>query len=85
MNSTKENEISLTIQSAQGDWTSAVFDKTTKVEQVIAKAVDHFGFPKGSKYDLSLNNKIMKPQRNLVSYDVKDGDVLVLTELGVAV
>lgn len=78
-------DVTITIQTTQGSWDNATFPKTDQVSKVIQAIVDHFGFAKSGKYELSFKGETMKPDRTLVSYGVKTGDTLVFTELGVAV
>lgn len=82
-----DKELKITIKTSQGDWTHT-FPKTAKVHDVIDAVVQHFGFAKNGNYQLSLDTKpvtILSPQRPLVSYGIKDGDVLIFTDLGHAV
>ena len=82
-----DNDLKITIHTTQGDWTQT-FDKNTKVADVINMVIDHFGFAKPGNYQLSLDTKpviILSPQRPLISYGIKDGDVLIFTDLGDAV
>ncbi|MEO9475100.1 MAG: EsaB/YukD family protein [Cyclobacteriaceae bacterium] len=82
-----DNLLSVIIQTPQGDW-STDFPKTSKVSDVIKAIVDHFGFSSEGKYELRLDvnpNEALDPNRPLVSYGVKDGDVLVFIDFGQAV
>lgn len=59
-----------------------------KVSEVIQQVIEHYGFSAQGSYELRLErdpDNPLQPDRPLVSYDVKDGDVLVFTDLGVAV
>lgn len=76
-------EITLTIHSINGDYT-ATFPKQAKVADVIAKAVEHFGFAKSDSFELVLESnrgEPLQPNRTLVSYHLKDGTRLLLTAL----
>lgn len=76
--------LTVTIETSQGSWTHD-FPKTAKVEDVLKQVIAHFGFAADGKYDLRLSTDpthALKPERTLVSYGVKDGAVLVFTELG---
>ncbi|MCH7969182.1 MAG: EsaB/YukD family protein [Thaumarchaeota archaeon] len=87
MENNSDKELTITIQTPQGNW-ETTFPKTTKVQEVIDAVVKHFGFAPNGKYDLRLStdpDNPLKPERTLVSYGIKDGDVLVFTDLGVAV
>ncbi|MGB7123404.1 MAG: EsaB/YukD family protein [Thermoplasmata archaeon] len=81
------NDLTLTIQTAQGDWANATFPKTEKVSAVIQAVISHFGFSKSGNYELTLQGSTtpLKPERTLVSYGIKDGNVLIFTEQGTAV
>lgn len=82
-----DNELTITIQTPQGDWTTT-FQKTAKVAEVIQAVIEHFGFAINGKYELKLENDpntALKPERTLVSYGIKDGDVLVFIDFGQAV
>ena len=86
-NRRSDNDLEIIIHTPRGEWKIA-FPKTTKVQEVINAVVEHFGFSKEGKYQLHLKNKPdepLEPQRPLVSYGIKDGDILVFTDLGVAV
>lgn len=82
-----DNELTIVIQTPAGDWENT-FPKTIKVSEVIQAVVDHFGFDSNGKYELRLEDDPdteLKPERPLVSYGIKDGDVLVFTDLGIGV
>lgn len=79
--------LSIVIKTTQGKW-AIDFPKTAKVQDVINAVIQHFGFSTNGKYELRLErepNTPMQPERPLVSYGVKDGDVLIFTDLGIAV
>lgn len=81
----KEQDLEINIVTTQGRWEKAVFPKMAKVEDVIKAVVEHFKFTKGGNYELRLEsepNKVLKPERTLESYCIKDGDVLRFTDLG---
>ncbi|WP_100183271.1 EsaB/YukD family protein [Candidatus Nitrosotenuis aquarius] len=83
-----DNELTITIQTTKGAWKDAVFQKTAKISEVISAVIEHFSFSKDGKYQLNPENepdKPFDPKRPLVSYGIKDGDILVFTDLGVAV
>lgn len=83
-----DNDLAVWIQTTQGTWEEATFPKTTKVQEVIQATTQHFGFAANGSYELYLEsdrNNPLKSERTLVSYDIKDSDVLVFTDLGVAV
>lgn len=83
----ENNELSITIQTPQGDLTST-FEKTTKIQDVINAVVKHFNFSANGKYDLRKNDdpdNPLDPNRPLVSFGIISGGVLIFTDLGVAV
>lgn len=87
MENNSDKELTITIQTPQGNL-EETFPKTTKVQEVIDAVVKHFGFAQNGKYDLRLStdpDNPLKPQRTLVSYGIKDGDILIFTDMGVAV
>jgi hypothetical protein len=61
------------------------FSKETKVSAVIAEVVTAFGFAAGDRFELVLATspgEPLQPDRPLVSYQITDGMVLVLTAIG---
>jgi len=83
----EQHEIDLVIKTPLGVWRHR-FPKTAKVQEVIDAVKQHFGFAANGSYDLRLEsnpNQALKPERTLVSYHMKDGDVLVFSDLGVGV
>lgn len=82
-----DKELSVIIKGPEPDW-HTTFPKTIKVSEVIAAYVEHFKLAASPKYELRLEtdpNTVLKPERPLVSYHVKDGDVLVFVDFGDAV
>ncbi len=82
-----DNELTIKIETTQGPWVTT-FSKTSKIHEVIQAVLDKFGFSKSGKYELRLErmpDENLNHERTLVSYGIKDGDVLRLTDLGVAV
>jgi hypothetical protein len=82
-----DNELSVIIKGPEPAW-DTTFPKTVKVSEVIAAYVAHFKLAPSPKYDLKLEsdpNTVLKPERPLVSYQVKDSDVLVFVDFGDAV
>lgn len=83
-----EKDLKITIQTPKGSWNDAIFDKTSKISDVINAIIEHFGFSREGKYQLvkkSEPSKPLEPHRTLVSYGIKNGEVLVFLDLGVAV
>jgi len=79
--------ITLIIKTPNGDWTQT-FRKTTKIQDVIDATVAHFGFSTNGQYELRKEddpNTVLKPERTLVSYHLKDNDVLIFIDFGQAV
>lgn len=86
-NPNNDKELTVVVKTTQGTWTTT-FSKTTKVQEVINAVIEHFGFAKKGTYELRLEadpNNPLQNERPLVSYGVKDGDVLIFTDLGIAV
>lgn len=84
----EKNNLSITISTTQGNWENAVFPKNAKVQEVIIAVIEHFSFASNGNYELRKENEpetALKPERPLVSYKINDGDVLIFTDLGVAV
>lgn len=82
-----DNNVEIEIRTVQGIL-KTTFPKTTKVNEVIQAVIKHFNFAQNGKYDLRLEtdpDNALESERPLVSYGIKDGDVLIFTDLGVAV
>jgi len=76
--------LEITVQTTRGS-KQLSFPKQTKVEEVIAAVVAAFGFAAGDRFELVLKGATgepLKPERPLVSYGIKDGDILILTAIG---
>lgn len=61
------------------------FPKQAKVSEVINAAVAAFEFAPGDNFELVVStnlDEILMPERPLVSYGIKDGDILILTATG---
>jgi hypothetical protein len=79
-----DKELEIKIQSSRGTKDFS-FPKTIKVLEVIAQAVQAFEFAPGDSFALMLATnpeEALDPNRPLVSYHVKDGDILILTATG---
>ncbi len=80
------NTVTIVIISSRGrgDFT---FSKTTKIEDVIAEAREHFGLTGPGTFELFREGGTEPLQRNrpLVSFGVEDGDVFILSSGGVNV
>lgn len=64
------------------------YTKTTKVSEVINDIVQLYKLALDGKYKLEKKDDAessLKPERPLVSYDIKNGDTLVFTDMGIAV
>jgi len=74
------NQVTVNLKTTKGDW-ETTFQKSTRVKDVILALKVHFRLPKDSKFTLynqTLPEIDFQPDRALVNYNVKDGDVLVL-------
>jgi hypothetical protein len=79
-----DNTLDIKIQSTRGTKDFS-FTKETKISEVIVKAVAAFGFAPGDKFELVLATnpgEPLQPERTLVSYQVTDGTILILTAIG---
>jgi WXG100 protein secretion system (Wss), protein YukD len=79
-----DNILKIKIQSTRGTKEFS-FPKETKIAEVIAKAVEAFGFTPGDKFELVLASnpgEPLQPERTLVSYHITDGTALILTAVG---
>lgn len=82
-----KKEMNVKIETTQGVW-EAIFNKNTKIHEVIQAVVQHFGFAPNGNYELRMEKAPdipLQPERPLVSYHIQDGDILIFTDLGVAV
>jgi hypothetical protein len=82
-----KKELEVKLETTQGTW-ETTFDKNAKVQEVIQAVVQHFGFASNGNYELRMAkvpDTALQPERPLVSYHVQDGDILIFTDLGVAV
>ena len=82
-----DQNLSITIKTPSGDW-PATFAKTTKIHDVINAVVKQFSYAQNGKYELvaQINpDETLKPERTLVSYGIKDEDLLVFIDHGIAV
>jgi len=82
-----KKELEVKVQTTQGSW-ETTFDKSAKAQEVIQAVVQHFGFAANGNYELRMAKEpdtTLQPERPLISYHIQDGDVLVFTDLGVAV
>ena len=82
-----DKDLEIKIETTQGPW-DTTFSKTTKVQEVISAIIEHYGFAKNGNYELRLvrePNEPLKPERPLVSYGIRDKDILRFTDLGVGV
>lgn len=80
-------DLMVVIKTTEGDW-QATFPKTTKISEVILAVIAHFTFTANGKYKLFLESdttSALDPSRNLVSYGIEEGSILIFTDLGIAV
>lgn len=61
------------------------FEKTTKVGDAAKHAATTLGFAADGTYTFSFNGETLDREKPLVSYHLKDGDVVILTDIGRAV
>jgi hypothetical protein len=76
--------LKIKIQSTRGTKEFS-FSEETKIADVIAKAVEAFGFAPGDKFELVLAvhaGEPLQPERTLASYNFADGTALILTAIG---
>lgn len=76
--------VTIKIQSTRGT-KEFMFSEQAKVAEVIATAVQAFGFAPGDKFELVLATHAgepLQPERTLVSYGITDGTALILTAVG---
>jgi hypothetical protein len=84
--------IQIKVQTPRGLWSMEEpdeakkrpdYDISTKIETVIADVRSVFNFvEQDSKYTLFLGKTELKPDRTLASYQIKTGDLLVLSVQG---
>ncbi len=77
------NQVTVNLKTNKGDW-ETTFQKSTRVKDVILALKVHFRLSKDSKFTLynqTLPEIDFEPDRALVNYNVKDGDILVLKEV----
>jgi len=77
------NQVTVNLKTNNGDW-ETTFQKSTRVKDVILALKVHFRLPKDGKFTLynqTLPEIDFEPDRALVNYNVKDGDILVLKEV----
>jgi hypothetical protein len=76
--------LDVVVQSTRGT-KSFSFSKTAKVSEVISTAVEAFGFAPGDRFELAFASnpgEVLQVERPLVSYQVTDGTVFLLTSIG---
>ncbi|GAA4459316.1 hypothetical protein GCM10023189_32840 [Nibrella saemangeumensis] len=81
-----DQTITVKIQTAQGEFVRD-FDKNQTIQDIIQAVKAHFNFSADGTYELRLKGSSddpFMPQRPIVSYGLKDGAVLVFTDLGKA-
>jgi len=77
------NQVIVKLKTTKGDW-ETTFQKSTRVKDVILALKVHFRLPKDNKFTLYKQTSPeidFKPDRALVNYNVKDGDILVLKQI----
>lgn len=75
----EKSTIELTIRTPIGDWHHD-FEKTAKVSEVISATLAHFTSLEPGDYTLvrKATEETLDPHRTLVSYQIKDGETLLL-------
>jgi hypothetical protein len=78
-----DHTIAVTIQTGRGAG-EFTFVQQTKVAEAIQVAIEQFGFPAGDGYILvrASTNEQLQPERSLVSYQIADGEILILSAIG---
>ncbi|MDH5691229.1 MAG: ubiquitin-like protein [Candidatus Bathyarchaeota archaeon] len=71
--------IHIVVDSARGSVELEV-PKTTKVQEVLQTAVAKLNLGRWEEYELVFKGEVLKGERPLVSYGIKDGDHLDLTK-----
>jgi len=61
------------------------FEKTSKVGDAAMLAAIHLGYSPQGTYTFAYKGETLDRNRPLVSYGLKDGDLVVLTDIGRAV
>ncbi len=77
------NQVTVNLKTTKGNW-ETTFQKSTRVKDVILALKVRFRLSKDSNFTLynqTLPEIDFEPDRALVNYNVKDGDILVLKEL----
>lgn len=87
-----QRHVTLQIQTPRGLWNKKlpataqlrpVYDKTTKIQQIIDDARTVFKFVENdNKYALFLGENQLEPNRTIVSYHLEDETLLVLSVQG---
>lgn len=76
------NQVTVKLKTSRGEW-ETTFQKSTSAKDVILALKVHFKLPKDSKPVLCKQEcpeTEFEPNKALVNYNVKDGDVLLLKE-----
>ena len=77
------NQVTVNLKTTKGDW-ETTFQKSTRVKDVILALKVRFRLPKDANFTLykqTLPEIDFEPDRALVNYNVKDGDILVLKQV----
>jgi len=79
------NQVTVTLKTTKGDW-ETTFQKSTRIKDVILGLKVHFRFAKDGKFTLQNNSTpdiVFEPDRALINYSVKDGDILILKHVSI--
>jgi len=82
-----DHTVEISVNTTQGTMQSS-FLKTAKIQDVINVVIAFFHFAPSGSYELRKDTDpqvALKPERTLISYQVTDGEVLIFTDLGIAV
>ncbi len=82
-----DTNITILIRTPQKPWEHE-FKSTTTIKQVIEDIVKHFSFAPNGTYELRLKtdeDNPLEPDKTLENYGIKDGAIVIFTDLGVAV
>jgi hypothetical protein len=79
-----QDTITLTIETPKGKWENAEFEKTLKVQELIALVINKFMFEPDGNYKLKIKgqDETLNPHATLVGSHLKDNLTLVFTDLG---
>ena len=77
------NQVLVNVKTSKGIW-ETIFQKSTRIKDVILGSRMHFRLPKEANLVLcrqELPHVDFDPDRALVNYNIIDGEILILKEL----